>query len=343
MKPITIVGGGLAGLVLGIGLRRRGVPVRVIEAGHYPRHRVCGEFMSGRGPALLAEMDLEEKIMAAGVCEAGTATFFSPSVNGIARPLPQPALCVSRYILDDLLAREFQRLGGTLCQQQRWRDGFGDGVVRATGRRQAEGANKWRWFGLKAHARGVRLGADLELHVAPQGYVGLCRLIGGVVNVCGLFRSREVVPGLGRTWREWLSGPARSALRERMASAELLPETFCSVAGLQPIPERIVDRSECRVGDAITMIPPFTGNGMSMAIESGVAATAPVASYSAGSWSWAETCEETARGCERRFSKRLWWSACLQRALFHPKIADPMIWLGSRCGGIWQTFFRQTR
>src|SRR5580693_8216081 len=52
-KPITIVGGGLAGLALGIGLRQRDVPATIWEAGHYPRHRVCGEFISGHGQAVL--------------------------------------------------------------------------------------------------------------------------------------------------------------------------------------------------------------------------------------------------------------------------------------------------
>jgi len=47
MKSITIVGGGLAGLTLGIGLRQRGVPAALWEAGHYPRHRVCGVFICG--------------------------------------------------------------------------------------------------------------------------------------------------------------------------------------------------------------------------------------------------------------------------------------------------------
>ena len=42
MKAVTIIGGGLSGLCLGIGLRQRGVPVRIIEAGTYPRHKVCG-------------------------------------------------------------------------------------------------------------------------------------------------------------------------------------------------------------------------------------------------------------------------------------------------------------
>ena len=57
-EQITIVGGGLAGLTLGIGLLQRGVPVTVWEAGRYPRHRVCGEFISGRGSASLARLGL---------------------------------------------------------------------------------------------------------------------------------------------------------------------------------------------------------------------------------------------------------------------------------------------
>ena len=46
-NPITIAGGGLAGLSLGIALQSRGVHVTIHEASTYPRHRVCGEFISG--------------------------------------------------------------------------------------------------------------------------------------------------------------------------------------------------------------------------------------------------------------------------------------------------------
>ena len=47
MKEVRVAGGGLAGLAVAAGLRRQGVPVVVDEAGSYPRHRVCGEFVSG--------------------------------------------------------------------------------------------------------------------------------------------------------------------------------------------------------------------------------------------------------------------------------------------------------
>ena len=46
-RPIEVVGGGVAGLALGLALRRANIPVTVYEAGDFPRHRVCGEFISG--------------------------------------------------------------------------------------------------------------------------------------------------------------------------------------------------------------------------------------------------------------------------------------------------------
>src|SRR5689334_24684769 len=67
-KAITIVGGGLAGLTLGIGLRQRDVPVTVVEAGTYPRHRVCGEFISGRGQDSLQRLGLLAKLQSAKTC-----------------------------------------------------------------------------------------------------------------------------------------------------------------------------------------------------------------------------------------------------------------------------------
>ena len=106
-KPITIIGGGLAGLTLGIGLRQHGVPVTIHEAGHYPRHRVCGEFISGRGQATLARLGLRELLDQAGAVSAQTTAFFSATKSTAQRPLPSPAICLSRFLLDAALAKKF--------------------------------------------------------------------------------------------------------------------------------------------------------------------------------------------------------------------------------------------
>ena len=187
-KPITIIGGGLAGLTLGIGLRQRGVPVSVWEAGHYPRHRVCGEFISGRGQAALTRLGLRERVMEAGAIPARTVAFSAQSASP-ARQLAEPALSLSRFALDDLLAREFRKAGGELKENERWRgEELAEGIVRASGRRVQPVANGWRWFGLKVHARNVPLTADLEMHLWPSGYMGMSWLKDGEVNICGLFR-----------------------------------------------------------------------------------------------------------------------------------------------------------
>ena len=322
MKPITIAGGGLAGLTLGIALRQQEVPVTVFEAGRYPRHRVCGEFISGQGRSVLTHLNLEELLLKAGAREARTAAFFTRHVHGHPQTLPCPALCLSRHLLDQLLADELQRRGGQLCQGERWRNGFGEGVVRATGRTISPATTGWRWFGLKVHARQVRLTADLEMHLTPHGYVGLCRLNSGEVNICGLFRSQTPVPDLANTWRHWLNGRGGSTLRERLAGAKFVDDSFCAVAGLQPDPQQTPSPTGCCIGDSIMMMPPLTGNGMSTAFESAALTALPLIAYSRGELKWPDACQIASLRCSQKFSRRVRWGSRLQSLFFHQNLAE---------------------
>ena len=156
-----------------------------------------------------------------------------------------------------------------------------EGVIRATGRRAETNPGGARWFGLKIHARNVTPVADLEMHVSAHGYVGVCNL-GGEVNICGLFRKRADENGEAKSGRELLRGQPGSPLRARLAGAEFDEDSFCAVAGLSLRPQQAASRAEICVGDAITMIPPVTGNGMSMAFESAELAIAPLAAWSRG-------------------------------------------------------------
>lgn len=339
---ITIIGGGLAGLTLGIGLRQLGVPVALWEAGVYPRHRVCGEFISGNGPTVLERLGLRPLLDRAGAIRVETAAFISGSNHSPVRPLPSPALGLSRYVLDSTLAEEFQRLGGALhAGMRRPETEFTEGVVRATGRRAQPTENGWRWFGLKGHATNVDLEADLEMHVSADNYVGVNRIDRGEVNVCGLFRAR---PGEAHeSGFDLLRGRPGSRLHERLASARFDETSFCSVAGLSLHPHRALEQADCCIGDAITMIPPVTGNGMSMAFESAEIAIAPLSRYSRGEMSWAEARRAIARACDVAFAERLAWAHRLQRLTFSSLLRTPVgkVLLASDC--LWKFLFAKTR
>ncbi len=340
---VTIVGGGLAGLSLGIGLRRRGVPVEVWEAGSYPRHRVCGEFISGRGQASLARLGLLSGLEGVGVGFAASAAFFAGKTRIAARALPAPAICVSRWHLDEWLSGEFLRLGGQLRTGARWVHGYGAGIVRAAGRRAEATTDGWRLFGLKVHARRIVLDADVEMHLLPAGYVGLCRLPGGEVNVCGLFRSARPVPDLSQCWREWLGGPLASTLHSRMAGAQLDEDSFCVVAGVGLRPQRATGLGEWCVGDALTMTPPMTGNGMSMAFESAELAVDPLVRYSHGELAWAAAQQAFARTCDATFARRLRWAGWLQWAVFRAPARRALLFLAAHSEWCWRALFGRTR
>ena len=341
-KPITIVGGGLAGLTLGIALRRRAIPVTLVEAGHYPRHRVCGEFICGLGNDVLARLGLHNVLSGAGAREARTALFQSTKAASPVRPLPCRAISISRFVLDAELAEKFRQLGGDLQQNSRWRENqFDEGIVRATGRRLRATDKKWRWFGLKIHARNVNLSADIEMHLGANGYVGVCRLPESEANVCGLFRRPVHQPSTAVDPRQLLMGEEGSSLRQRLAGAEFDEASFCSVAGLslEPVSAR---PDECCVGDALTMIPPVTGNGMSMAFESAGLAVEPITEYSEGACSWAEARSHIARRYRDAFSSRLRWARWLHTFLFS-NLFQLIDGSALRSELLWRTLFRHTR
>jgi menaquinone-9 beta-reductase len=343
-KPITIVGGGLAGLTLGIGLRRKGIPVTILEAGCYPRHRVCGEFISGRGQDVLARLGLRQAFLDAGSVAARTGTFFLGKNRSPVRPLPCPALGLSRHTMDSLLASIFRELGGEICENERWRaDDVRRDVVRASGRRLEPVSNGWRWFALKAHARNVPLLSDLEMHGTRNGYVGLSRVEGGEVNICGLFRWPANRRGAPPPRQELLKGEPGTPLRERMSKAEIDQTSFCAIAGLSLRPHRAAARSDCSIGDALTMTPPVTGNGMSMAFEAAELAIGPLAAHSRGEMTWTQARQAIACCCDNAFAQRLSWAAWLQWMMFTPILRTGLGSLALNSDWLWRTLFARTR
>src|ERR1017187_6018543 len=50
MRAVHVVGGGPAGVMAAFAAMREGAPVRIFEKSAFPRHKVCGEFLSAYHP-----------------------------------------------------------------------------------------------------------------------------------------------------------------------------------------------------------------------------------------------------------------------------------------------------
>lgn len=320
MKRVTIAGGGLAGLSLGIALQSRNVPVRVIEAANYPRHRVCGEFISGIADSELTALGIHD-LFSSAKRHTGTV-WYDGERRMWARNLPVPAYGISRFQLDAALAERLQALGGELRCGERF-EGTGEGVVVAIGRRRQAS----EWLGLKAHFENLALDADLEIHLDQRGYVGLTRVEGDRVNVCGLFRRGEILTGENALASAIRTAGFRS-LSEKIGQAKMIEGTLKGVSHFSLGWQRETNDGTVSIGDSSAMIPPFTGNGMTMAFQSALAATEPLESWSAGKSDWQITCEEIRRVHRSLFQRRLGWARFLQSVLLNPigrRIASELI------------------
>jgi flavin-dependent dehydrogenase len=91
------------------------------------------------------------------------------------------------------------------------------------------------------------------------------------------------------------------------------------------------------------MIPPVTGNGMSMAFESAEIAITPVAAYYRGDLSWRETMETIATACDTAFGQRLKWAGVLQAMMFSPLSRSSLGGMALRSDWLWRWMFWATR
>lgn len=303
---VTIAGGGLAGLSLGIALRMRGVPVTLHEAGTYPRHRVCGEFISGVTDSTLETLGIAEDLAPA----TPLASAVWHDTNGRVCELQVAGQGISRWRLDDALQRRFTTLGGTLATHSRIAPA--PGTIWAAGRPRRQGP----WIGLKCHATNLTLTHDLEMHLGSNGYLGLAHIEDGKVNICGLFKKS---PARGAKGTALLTTILREGglnnTADRLESATLDSSAFCGVAGFEMGRQPSEGFS---IGDATHMIPPFTGNGMSMAFESAGTALPHALAYARGECSWDSAASACAADLDNRFRTRMLASAAIHTLLTSP-------------------------
>ncbi|MBC7979643.1 MAG: NAD-binding protein [Armatimonadetes bacterium] len=314
LQPITIIGGGLTGLSLAIALRKNGIPVILHEAGIYPRHRVCGEFISGI---------LQKTLNALGIadlfhdCRYHTDfTWFS--ANQLLRQslLPTPALGISRYVLDDRLQKLATDLGVEIKTRSRQKPDPGKaGLIWTAGRKPVKG----EWLGLKAHLRDLDTSQHLEMHNGPFGYLGIAPIEDGLSNVCGLFKiDRTISQTHQNLLVAYLSKNGNTHLAKKFKTATWRENSFTAVAGFE-LGRQIPTPGILSLGDSYAIIPPYTGNGMTMAFQSAEIALPHLLTFSRNQTPWSTTCAKIEKKIHEKFHTRLTASKFLHPFLLQPK------------------------
>lgn len=255
MSSVRILGGGPAGASAAIAASREGAEVRLIERSRFPRHKVCGEFLSpGIEPAL------ERLSLWSGFCELKPARIRRMLIRiGAAEKsssLPETAFGLSRHAFDGWLWITAITNGAKIATE-------GEANIITTGRASSR-SRGGRLFGFKAHFNGP-VDDAVELYFAGRTYVGVNCVENGITNVCGLAPEEQL--------RHYNFDVDTMIFRDAAVRARLAPlrrQWDWIFTGPLEFRQRLDTRAESYLaGDALSFVDPFTGSGLLCAVLTG--------------------------------------------------------------------------
>jgi flavin-dependent dehydrogenase len=288
----AVVGGGPAGAAAALGLAAAGREVLLIERADAPHHKVCGEFLSIETQTLLCRLGVDP--VALGGVPVDRVSVIS-AARTVTRALPFHAVSLSRYRLDQAILQRASECGAQVKRglsvrraapyKSGWILRCDDGemivcqnFVLATGKWGLRGTTDERvssQVGLKMHFKpnaDVRRALErrVELMLFDRSYVGLELIEGGIANLC-LLLPKDVVAQIGPGWpalHNYLANVLPS-LDDRLSGAEPLSDKPYAVV-CPPRGYLHAEQSPAiyHVGDRLAHIPPFTGDGLAVALAS---------------------------------------------------------------------------
>ena len=365
MYDVIVIGGGPAGTSAAITCVRRGASVLLLERGRFPRHRVCGEFVSAESLGLLGDLLAPQhaQLFSAAIRIPRSRIFLDGRTLHAA--VDPAAAGIARFDLDAALWDSAQDRGVDCRQEASAQNVSGDGpflvktsvgdfesraLINASGRWSnltstfSEVADsKSKWIGLKGHFVETSAVASVDLYFFDGGYCGVQPVdhAGGVersgrVNACAMVRADlattlpEVFvrhPQLQERSRTWkpLSDPVKTS-----------PLVF-----REPQPER---DGILMVGDAAAFVDPFVGDGISLALRSGRMAGDSLLPFFAGTISLPDAARNYQATYEERLGAIFRTSSTIRRMLRLPQtVRVPILRLLEKSPAITRYMVSKTR
>ena len=297
---VLIVGGGVAGCAASIALAQKGRRVTLIEREPTPRHKVCGEFLSGEALEDLHALGIDVSTLGAVPIEY---VRLAAARRAAEAPLPFHAASLTRRSLDTALiaratasgvhvvvGRDVKALNPTPAG--RWQATLEDGTsyeastaFLATGKHDLRGharpRDKHQWVAFKMYYRlspsqTAELRKASELTLYPGGYGGIQPVEDGLANFCCVIK-RSYFARAGLRWESLIAKMQEDCphLAMRLDGAE--PQLDKPIA-ITHIPygylRRTTEDGLYCIGDQAAVIPSFTGDGISIALHTARRASA---------------------------------------------------------------------
>ena len=290
---VLILGGGVAGCAAAIALARKGRSVTLIEREPTPRHKVCGEFLSGEALEDLHALGID-------VASLGAVPIHHVRLAAGRRAaeasLPFPAASLTRKALDTALIAAAIAAGvrierGHSVQSLShatgalWEATLDDGTTYraptaflATGKHDMRGHGRpkdpHQWVAFKMYYRlTADQNADLadasELTLYSGGYGGIQPVEGGITNFCCVVQRRYFAHA-GLRWEGLLAKMQEDCphLAMRLRGAEPLLNKPITITHIPyGYLRRTTEDGLYCIGDQAAVIPSFTGDGISIALH----------------------------------------------------------------------------
>ena len=287
---VIIVGGGLAGLTSAIHLSTRKKRVLLIEKNEYPKHKVCGEYISNEVLPYLNSLGINP--INEGAKQITKVHISTTKSNLIKGELPLGGFGMSRYFLDNLLVKKahlngVQILKDTVDSIHFKKDSFtittkSSGVfqskitIGAFGKRSSLDQKMKRKFiqkkspylAVKIHVKGVFPENLVALHNFKGGYCGVSKVENNAINVCYITEYRSFKKHKNITDFQEQVVFKNKHLRKIFKESSPVFEKPLTISQVSFQTKNPVEDHIIMCGDTAGMIHPLCGNGMGMAISS---------------------------------------------------------------------------
>lgn len=360
MYDLTVIGGGPAGTAAAITSARSGSCVLLLERGRFPRHKVCGEFVSSESLELVTKLLDWRDLLQQSIRISRARLFVDDQV--LSTTIEPAAASVARYDLDNTLWDSARACGVDARQQVTVQSVLGSGpflvnipgeqfqtraVVNASGRwsnltRGSNGDNKKKWIGLKAHFAEIALPPSVDLYFFDGGYCGVqpVKLTADSaqarINACAMVRA-DTASTLPEVFE------LHPALRERSAHWQPLTDPV-SVAPLRFAHPQPLGDGVLLVGDAAGFVDPFVGDGISLALRSGALAAECLLSFFRRAISLEQASSQYANEYRKQLTPVFRSSARIRSILSWPRsVRAPIVALFSNLPAATRYLVRNTR